>query len=172
LVACPSCRSHLDRHERSCPSCGSRWSQHGSIVNFIGARASNTPNQSDLEIAEWLVAASPDLRPEYLKTISSQNHFPELKDDLDPMRGLKGRHPSSLHFMLTSSPITSDSIVLDAGCSVGRHLLELARACSELGVSTDRERREFGWRVRIAACASSRRPKKASEAARYRRATL
>jgi SAM-dependent methyltransferase len=154
-LACPACRAALELAAGAdCRACGARYPLNGAVLNFLGARdefslpdtqlARQVFDRREELTRHWAALQSRDARqrPEPLTQLGATlglrdaveagrflHAMPagQVINDLAHYdgRGALGPTPG-LNFLQEVLTRTSDATILDAGCSVGRHLLSVA----------------------------------------------
>jgi SAM-dependent methyltransferase len=164
VVCCPRCRGPLPGG--LCARCGANCRAEGPVLNFLGDGGIRMPRRNDLALANWLLAnrarvgeALAELKmarvrnghiggsaalggdeavtPEDVAHMLDSGPFCQILNDLKRFAEGTSAPSETVNFLLAHSAIGPDSRILDAGCSCGRHLWELASKRPGLLVGVD-----------------------------------
>jgi SAM-dependent methyltransferase len=141
LVRCPRCRGPVA--VGGCAGCGAPCRAEGPVVNFLGDQAFLLPAHNDAAVAAWLLenwqrwdALPPGAGPGQLadggvtaadlERAAAGSTFQQIRNDVRRVVAGTAAPSPTVEFMLAKSQVGPDSVVLDVGCSAGRHLWELA----------------------------------------------
>jgi SAM-dependent methyltransferase len=157
LVCCPRCRGPLRIGGTACAACGAACGQEGSIINFLDAGAFMMPSQRDVPLVPWLVEnrrrfdaarggpGPTDFGPladgvvtaQEIHRLASGTTLQQILNDLKRILDGTAAPSPTVEFMLEQTTIGPDSMVLDVGCSAGRHLWEIAPRSPRLMAGAD-----------------------------------
>jgi SAM-dependent methyltransferase len=162
-VCCPRCRGPLPGG--FCARCGANCRGEGPVLNFLGDGGIRMPARNDLNLATWLLAnrarvgdalaelkvarvrnghkggvvlaGEKSVTPDDVAHMVDSGPFCQILNDLKQFT--EGTLPPSgtMSFLLAHSDVGPESRILDAGCSCGRHLWELADKGPGLLVGVD-----------------------------------
>jgi SAM-dependent methyltransferase len=143
--------------DEPCPGCGEAFRREGPVVNFLGAGAFLTPARKDVAMAHWLLEHRSAFDPLWSQTgpvdfaqladaavsaqdiermVSGTTFVQILNDCKRIIDGMPAPSPT-VEFMRAKSDINANSVVLDIGCSDGRHLWEIASRGPRLMAGAD-----------------------------------
>ena len=155
-LQCPRCRGAVALDGApTCAQCGQAYPWAGQVLNFFGDSAFALPGKNDVEAASWLVehhqalsemfAKNPgplsrkdvetlcapltrgsSLKPQDMVDLVYSGEIHQILSDLERMETGVAEESEIVRFMLDHANIDTDSVVLDIGCSCGRHLWEIA----------------------------------------------
>jgi SAM-dependent methyltransferase len=150
LLRCPRCRGPVG--DGACGTCGAPCRAEGPVVNFLGDQAFLLPGHNDVSVAAWLLdnwkrwdelpsgtapAQLTGVAAADLERVIAGSTFGQIRNDIRRIVEGAAAPSPTVEFMLERSQVGPDSVVLDVGCSAGRHLWELSPRTPRLLAGVD-----------------------------------